>query len=110
MSHSYWHGGVWKALDRATRAHGFNTLLEKMASTTLLVGLTDKAKEKERKLIVEALALGLTVHPGMLARYGLGEQPPVSGKLSAALLLLYFSGGRDRMMTWDIHRNVRLRC
>ena len=36
--------------------------------------------------------------------------PPVSGKLSAALLLLYFSGGRDRMMTWDIHRNVRLRC
>ena len=20
---------------------------------------------------------------------------------------LYFSGGRDRMMTWDIHRNVR---
>jgi len=42
MSHSYWHGGVWKALDRATRAHGFNTLLEKMASTTLLVGLTEK--------------------------------------------------------------------
>jgi len=39
-----------------------------------------------------------------------GWFPPVSGKLSAALLLLYFSGGRDRMMTWDIHRNVRLRC
>ena len=39
-----------------------------------------------------------------------GRIPPVSGKLSAALLLLYFSGGRDRMMTWDIHRNVRLRC
>ena len=66
---------VWKALDQATRAHGFNTLLEQMASTTLLVVLTEKLKEKERKLIVEALALGLTVHPGMLARYGLGEQP-----------------------------------
>ena len=23
---------------------------------------------------------------------------------------LYFSGGRDRTMTWDIHRNVKLRC
>jgi hypothetical protein len=66
---------VWKALDRATRAHGFNTLLEQMASTTLLVGLSEKSKEKERKLIVEALALGLTVHPGMLTRYGLEEQP-----------------------------------
>jgi len=36
--------------------------------------------------------------------------PPVSGKLSAALLLLYFSGGRDTMKTRDIHRKVRLRC
>ena len=33
--------------------------------------------------------------------------PPVSGKLSAALLFLYFSGGRDRTMIWDIHWNVR---
>jgi DNA-binding protein H-NS len=36
--------------------------------------------------------------------------PPVSGKLSAALLFLYFSGGRDRKMIWDIHRNENLRC
>jgi integrase len=36
--------------------------------------------------------------------------PPVSGKLSAALLFLYFSGGRDRTMTLDIHRSVRLLC
>src|SRR5690554_3330195 len=35
------------------------------------------------------------------------RRPPVSGKLSAALLFLYFTGGRDRMMTWDIHRNAR---
>jgi hypothetical protein len=33
--------------------------------------------------------------------------PPVSGMLSAALLFLYFSGGRDRTMTWDIHRNEK---
>jgi len=45
-----------------------------------------------------------------VTRLSLTTLPPVSGKLSAALLLLYFSGGRDRMMTWDIHRNVRLRC
>ena len=38
------------------------------------------------------------------------DSPPVPGKLSAALFLLYFSGGRDRTMIWDIHRNVRLRC
>ena len=38
-------------------------------------------------------------------------QPPlVSGELSAALFFLYFSGGRDRTMTWDIHRNAGLRC
>ena len=36
--------------------------------------------------------------------------PPVSGKLSAALLFLYFSGGRDRTMIWDIHRNERQQC
>ncbi|TJZ88258.1 hypothetical protein FA743_20165 [Paracoccus gahaiensis] len=38
------------------------------------------------------------------------DHPPVSGKLSAALLFLYFSGGRDRTMTWDIHRNARRLC
>ena len=36
--------------------------------------------------------------------------PPVSGMLSAALLFLYFSGGRDRMMIWDIHRNENRLC
>ena len=36
--------------------------------------------------------------------------PPVSWKLSAALLFLYLSGGRDRTMVWDIHRNVKLLC
>jgi hypothetical protein len=36
--------------------------------------------------------------------------PPVSGKLSAAPFFLYFSGGRDRTMTWDIHRNARRLC
>ncbi|WP_143520815.1 IS110 family transposase [Puniceibacterium antarcticum] len=35
---------------------------------------------------------------------------PQSGKLSAALLFLYFSGGRDRTMTWDIHRNEKRLC
>ena len=35
------------------------------------------------------------------------DRPPVSGKLSAALVLLYFSGGRDRTMIWDTHRNAR---
>ena len=38
------------------------------------------------------------------------EDPPVSGKLSAALLFLYFSGGRDRTMIWDIHWNARRQC
>jgi len=42
---------------------------------------------------------------GITASYS----PPVSGKLFAALLFLYFSGGRDRTMTWDTHRNARLR-
>jgi hypothetical protein len=36
--------------------------------------------------------------------------PPVSGRLSAALLFLYFTGGRDRTMIWDIHRNGNRLC
>ena len=36
--------------------------------------------------------------------------PPMSGKLSAALHFLYFLGGWDRTMTWDIHRNARRLC
>ena len=43
-------------------------------------------------------------------RMAVGAYPPVSGKLSAALLFLYLSGGRDRMMVWDIHRNAKLLC
>jgi hypothetical protein len=38
------------------------------------------------------------------------RSPPVSGKLSAALFFLYFSGGRDRTMIWHIHRNEKRRC
>ena len=37
-------------------------------------------------------------------------KPPVSGKLSAALFFLYFTGGRDRMMIWAIHWNENQRC
>jgi hypothetical protein len=37
-------------------------------------------------------------------------QPPVSWKLSAALLFLYYSGGRDRTMIWDIHWNEERLC
>jgi hypothetical protein len=51
----------------------------------------------------EALSL-----PSFVAGSGtLDRLPPVSGKLSAAPLFLYFSGGRDRTMIWDIHRNER---
>ncbi|TGD62129.1 hypothetical protein EYC08_17070 [Tabrizicola sp. WMC-M-20] len=37
-------------------------------------------------------------------------EPPVPGKLSAALFFLHSLGGRDRTMTWDIHRNARWPC
>lgn len=57
-------------------------------------------------LIVEGVAQATAA--GMNPQ--LGQWPPVSGELSAALLFLYFSGGRDRTMIWDIHRNARLPC
>jgi hypothetical protein len=44
------------------------------------------------------------------ALVSLVQDPPVSGKLSAALLFLYLSGGRDRTMTWDIHQNENRLC
>jgi hypothetical protein len=43
-------------------------------------------------------------------KFAAAEPPPMSGKLSAALLFLYFIGGRDRMMIWDIHRNEKRLC
>jgi len=44
------------------------------------------------------------VHPEYQTKPAFGWVPPLSGKLSAALFFLYLSGGRDRTMTWDIHR------
>ena len=41
----------------------------------LLRAVHDKVKQKEHKLILEALSLGLTVHPEMLKKYGLQHQP-----------------------------------
>lgn len=60
---------VIKALAKATHAHGFNTLMPGAAV------LTEKQKLKERDLVLEALALGLPVHSGMLALHRLTIQP-----------------------------------
>jgi hypothetical protein len=46
----------------------------------------------------------------IIKKSGKRNRPPVSGKLSAALLFLYLSGGRDRTMTWDIHQNENRLC
>ena len=52
--------------------------------------------------------LDLDVYPYLpKANVGTTSAPPVSGKLSAALLFLYLSGGRDRTMAWDIHRTAK---
>ena len=66
------------------------------------------------------MAFSEAVEDAVCPRFQVGEHavdpveyvmwPPVSGKLSAALLFLYFSGGRDRTMTWDIHRNEKRLC
>ncbi len=37
-------------------------------------------------------------------------RPPVSALLSAVLLFLYVSAGRDRTMIWDIHWNEDRLC
>ena len=92
---------VWQILN-ALRAHDdrFDATINKLELTNDTGG----------QIEVIAVAQNIPVHRAQAEAAGLGKGPPVSGKLSAALLLLYFSGGRDRMMTWDIHRNVRLRC
>ena len=38
------------------------------------------------------------------------DVPPCVREVVRCSTFLYFSGGRDRTMTWDIHRNARLRC
>jgi hypothetical protein len=59
----------------------------------------------------EVIQLDLTTAVTARSVYIDGEDgPPVSGMLSAALLFLYFLGGRDRAKTWDIHRNENQRC
>ena len=52
---------------------------------------------------------GIAIKRSVL-RMVFARSPPVSGKLSAALFFLYFSGGRDRTMTWDIHQNEKRLC
>ena len=59
---------VIKALAKATHGHGFNTLMPGAAA------LTEKQKQKEHELVLEALALGLNVHSGMLALHRLTLQ------------------------------------
>ena len=72
-----------------------------------------------RKIWMDARHLASLVH--LLAKLPLDanvqfmtvmatDMPPVSGRLSAALLFLYFTGGRDRTMIWDIHRNGNRLC
>ena len=73
---------------------------------------TDVIRDGARKLIEQAINVELATLMAAFSGEKLedGRAPPVSGMLSAALLFLYFSGGRDRMMIWDIHRNARRLC
>lgn len=60
---------IEKALAKTTKAHGFDTLFP--------VGkvMPEKAVLKERKLVIEALALELTVHSQLLEFHGLVDEP-----------------------------------
>lgn len=53
--------------------------LENRAAVGSLLGpssiLSDSLREKERKIVLEALALGIDVHNKVLGYYGLGLQP-----------------------------------
>lgn len=60
---------VSKALAKATNANGFDTLF------AVGVAKPEKSKQKEYKLVLEALALGLPVHSGMIALHGLQAEP-----------------------------------
>ena len=39
-----------------------------------------------------------------------GRIPPCVREVVRCSTFLYFSGGRDRTLTWDTHRNADLRC
>ena len=71
------------------------------------IGTMTRAPDKKTKADSGSWALWEKLAQG---RPEFGNPPPVSGKLSAALFFLYFSGGRDRTMIWDIHRNARRLC
>ncbi|QIE43099.1 hypothetical protein G5B39_13735 (plasmid) [Rhodobacteraceae bacterium SC52] len=60
---------IEKALAKATRAHGFDTLFP--------VGkiMPEKSVQKERKLVIEALTLELHVHSQLLKFHGLVDEP-----------------------------------
>jgi hypothetical protein len=65
---------------------------------------------RQKDTTVEALLEHLIVYgPDDIATV-FARPPLVSGQLSAALLFLHFSGGRDRTKTWDIHRNEKRLC
>jgi len=60
---------IEKALAKATKTYGFDTLLPTGKA------MPEKSVQKERKLVIEALALNLPVHPQLLEFHGLVDEP-----------------------------------
>jgi|GEM_PF-3261701 len=60
---------IEKALAKATKAHGFDTLFP------FGTAMPEKSVQKERKLVIEALALELPVHSQLLKLHGLVDEP-----------------------------------
>ena len=58
----------------------------------------------------EAAFLGVISEPDHKLSYIFEAFPPCVRQVVRCSTFLYFSGGRDRTMTWDIHRNVRTQC
>jgi len=94
------------------RRYGPKLRAEDEAIADLLTGLTDARKTWGFGLCFLHLrnVMGHPWNCKRVYRIYCELEPPVSGKLSAALLFLYFSGGRVRTMTWDIHRNENRLC
>ena len=60
---------VEKALTKATKAHGFDTLFP------IGTAMPEKSVRKERKLVIEALVLELPVHSQLLEFHDLVDEP-----------------------------------
>ena len=101
-------GGVTVFLGRLVRALGdqidFHILDINVGEKEPNKATTHRVMPTQRLLRVIMIAVYSVILPADIIHYHYSRPPPCVRVVVRCSIFLYFSGGRDRTMTWDIHR------